>query len=483
MAVSALVSRSFASSSAARTTDDATTTPTPMLVSVSTSPVTPKGVSTSQPSGGSNQDGGHSDGRWSKTTTERAQLIAIGGLMLGALYHIDGVYHRSHLRQLHIAQDKLSTTFSPAKKLKGDYIPRPVAEKSIRAYVGLLPPVQKGSGNTTMTGSEQKGSRDMTTTSSEQTDASPSNYLVVTAPKGSGKTTVIHNALSGRLGVLVVTVEAKDAVPDIEELLVKALGVYDGKVVDGDAAGFIEEVCVRFASKHGGLKPVFVFNIQGDRQDAESTASLSKQLGHMQKTVSSDNDWAYSIGDISSIVVATGMDNDPRAKYINIPGLAEEEALLMLKSYTHHLQQKRVLVNDVVEEIGGNSAALIAVSTDENPRGCMDTMLAVAEAEVEAYIGVHPAHKEALRQLLLKPFGEGMLVAEFERIVRAETKRLNLPAIAADAQSASQTSRVIHKNLQTAHIVVHNFPQYRVGQRLAIAWAEEEAKKWWFQRR
>jgi hypothetical protein len=176
------------------------------------------------------------------------------------------------------------------------------------------------------------------------------------------------------------------------------------------------------------------------------------------------------------------MDNDPRAKYINIPGLAEEEALLMLKSYTHHLQQKRVLVNDVVEEIGGNPAALIAVSTDENPRGCMDTMMVDAVAEVEAYVRVHPAHKEALRQLLLKPFDEGMPVDEFERIVEAETKRLNLPAIAADAQSASQSSRVTHKNVQTAHIVVHNFPQYRVGQRLAIAWAEEEAKKWWFQR-
>ena len=67
------------------------------------------------------------------------------------------------------------------------------------------------------------------------------------------------------------------------------------------------------------------------------------------------------------------------------------------------------------------------------------------------------------------------------RIVRAEAKKLKLVGEAATAHSASLSHRVIHKNMQNKNIVVHNFPQYYVGQRLAKQWAEaaaaEEAAK------
>jgi hypothetical protein len=353
-------------------------------------------------------------------------------------------YEKSHRKQLDVALRKLSTTFT-AVALDGGYIPRTDAENSIHHYIGSAP---------------------------------PSNYLVVTAPEGCGKTTVIHHALAGRAGVVVVKVEAKSDVPDIAQLLVMALGVYDGKVVDGGAEEFVVEVCNRFASEHDGLKPVFVLKIEGDGQDAESTASLANQLGHLQKALSSDLRVAHTIADISAIAVAAGMGNDPRAEFVNICGLTTDEAVLRLEPFAHRLQEKDVLVKKVVEQIGGNPASLRAVGGNLDPRGVIAKMLARAEAEVKSYARAHPAHKEALRQLLLKPFDEGMLVYEFEDIVRAETKRLNLSAVAATAQSASQSSRVIHKNLQNAHIVIHNFPQYRVGQRLAAAW-EEEAKRWW----
>ena len=134
-----------------------------------------------------------------------------------------------------------------------------------------------------------------------------------------------------------------------------------------------------------------------------------------------------------------------------------------------------------MKKIGGNPASLLAVARDPNPRDIIAGMLIAAVAKVEEYVSAHPAHKEALRQLLLVPFDEGMPIDEFQRIVRAEVKKLKLVGEAATAHSASLSHRVIHTNMQNENIVVHNFPQYYVGQRLAKQWAEaaaaEEAAK------
>jgi hypothetical protein len=112
--------------------------------------------------------------------------------------------------------------------------------------------------------------------------------------------------------------------PDIEKLVVQALGVSDGDPVDGDRLGFIKEVCGRFAKEHSGRLPVFVINVEGDRTDV--VTSLAKQLGHFQKALSSDSDAAFTISDISAIALASGMTYDPRAKFVNIPGLTREQA-------------------------------------------------------------------------------------------------------------------------------------------------------------
>ena len=357
----------------------------------------------------------------------------------------DQAYAKSRRRQVDMALAKLSTVFSPQLPLEGGYIKRDEADNGIREYINR---------------------------------PKPGEYFVVTAPKGCGKTTAIHHALDGRVGVVVVKVQAMAAMPDIKQLLVSALGVSDGKVVDGNAEDFIEEVCTRFAHEHPGLKPVFVFNIEGDPENAES---LAKQLGHLQKALSSDSNQAHTIADISAIAFAAGMTNDPRAKFVNIPSMTRDEALELLEPFAQKLQKKDVLVKDVVDQIGGNPASLLAVARDPNPRDIIAGMLKAAGAEVARYVSAHPAHKEALRQLLLVPFGEGMPIDEFECIVRAEAKKLKLVGEAATAHSASLSHRVIHTNMQNENIVVHNFPQYYVGQRFAKQWEEKRlaAKSWW----
>jgi hypothetical protein len=336
---------------------------------------------------------------------------------------------------------KLSTTFTPVA-LDGVYIPRADAESSVRAYIHSAP---------------------------------PSNYLVVTAPLGSGKSTVVDHALAGRVGVLHVLLQNDTEVPDVYAITAEALGA-DVSCIDGSPKDFVADACAAFVEYHG-QPPVIVFEVEGE-WGASLIGSTAKRLGHVQKALSSDLRVAHTISDIAAIAVAAGMGNDPRAEFVNIRGLTTDEAVLLLEPFAHRLQEKGVLVKEVVEQIGGNPAWLMAVGRDLDPRGVIAKMLADAEAEVKSYVNAHPAHKEALRQLLLKPFDEGMPVYEFEDVVEAEMKKLNLSDIAATVQSASQSSRVIQKNLQTAHIVVHNFPQYRVGQRLAAAW-EEEAKKWW----
>ena len=409
--------------------------------------------------GSSNEDGGRSKG-WEDWRTKQKEawqephvLLAAAALLVAAATFwttfwtqaADQEYAKSRRRQVDMALAKLSTVFSPKRDLEGGYIKRDEADNDIREYI---------------------------------TRPKPDQYFVVTAPKGCGKTTAIHYALDGRVGVVVVKVQAMAAMPDIKQLLVSALGVSDGKVVDGNAEDFIEEVCTRFAHEHPGLKPVFVFNIEGDPENAES---LAKQLGHLQKALSSDSNQAHTIADISAIAFAAGMTNDPRAKFVNIPSMTRDEALELLEPFAQKLQKKGVLVEVVVKKIGGNPASLMAVARDPNPRDIIANMLNDAELQVEAYVRAHPAHKEALRQLLLMPFDEGVPGAAFERIVEAEAKKLKLVGEAATAHSASLSHRVIHTNMQNENIVVHNFPQYYVGQRLAKQWAEaaaaEEAAK------
>jgi hypothetical protein len=126
-----------------------------------------------------------------------------------------------------MALEKLSATCSPARRLRGDYIPREKAEADLRKYLAI---------------------------------ASNSGYLVVTAPIGSGKTTVIHHVLAegGRTGVLLVNVKTKDAHPDIETLVVQALGIPSGDPLGGDRMSFIMEVSARYRKEHGGIQPVYV---------------------------------------------------------------------------------------------------------------------------------------------------------------------------------------------------------------------------------
>ena len=173
------------------------------------------------------------------------------------------------------------------------------------------------------------------------------------------------------------------------------------------------------------------------------------------------------------------MTNDPRAKFVNIPSMTCDEAAELLKPFAQELQEKDVLYKDVVDQIGGNPASLLAVARDPNPRDIIANMLKAAELQVEAYVRAHPAHKEGLRQLLLVPFDKGVPGAAFERFVEAEAKKLKLVGAAATAHSASLSHRVIHTNMQNENIVVHNFPQYYVGQRFAKQWAERWWERWW----
>jgi hypothetical protein len=81
-----------------------------------------------------------------------------------------------------VALEKLSATFTPARKLLGDYIPREEAEADLHNYVGA-------DGATAAAGTNKSG------------------YIVVTAPKGCGRLTVIHHVLAevGRTGVVLIS--------------------------------------------------------------------------------------------------------------------------------------------------------------------------------------------------------------------------------------------------------------------------------------
>jgi hypothetical protein len=238
---------------------------------------------------------------WSAGTIVGVATVVISIVTLG--YQRQEAYDNSRDKQVDMALEKLSATFSPEKKkLKGGYIPREKPEVGLREYLGAA-------------------------TAGTETDG----YLVVTAPKGCGKSTVIHHVLDGRAGVLLVKVENKDKVPDIQKLVVQVLGVSSGDPVGGDRMGFITEVNARYSKEHGGILPVYVINVEGDRTNPKALGSLAKRLGHFQKALSSDTGTAFTIVDISAITLASGMTYDPRATFVNIPDLKSDQALHMLE--------------------------------------------------------------------------------------------------------------------------------------------------------
>jgi Cdc6-like AAA superfamily ATPase len=367
-------------------------------------------------------------------------------------------YERSEQKQLDVALEKLSEVFVPDDtSVQDSYISRPEAEQAIRNY--LKDELQK-------------------------------NYLVVTAPKGSGKTTVIHHALAegGRSGVLLVKVENQDTLPNIQKLVVQAMGVSSGDPVGGDRLGFIKKVCVLFTKKNGGRKPVIVINVEGDRTDPEAVGSLAKQLGHFQKAISSDTGSAFSIADISAISLASGMTYDPRAKFVNIPGLSAKQGEQLLEPYAQKLREKDTDVKDVVEQIGGNPAWLIRVAGDDHPQAVIDTVMSEAEREVNALLRAHPQYKGALQELALKEFGKGdkgVVAKDFDMLLDAgsswwwskrvsnepkrvsnEPKRVMISNEPSDVISVSQKYRVVHKDLQNEHIVFHTYPHYLAAKQI-----------------
>jgi hypothetical protein len=353
-------------------------------------------------------------------------------------------YLSSHQRQSDVAMAKLSKPFKPAA-IDGPYIPRDDSEAAILAYID---------------------------------DVDFKGYLDVTAPKGSGKSTIINRQLTGRIGVVHVKVEDKVAVPDIAQLLAAELGA-NLSHLQGSPSQFILEVCREFHKKHGQL-PIIVFNVEGDRTNTEDVASLSKQLGHLQKYLSCDERVARTIADISSIAIAAGMNHDPRAKYIVVAELSPEQAVAMLARYSQRLQQHGVLVTEVVRQIGGNPAVLEHVATAEQPAAAITSILDDAEQQVNSHLYAHPTHREALRQLLLKPYDAGMREVDFDAVVRAEEQKLMLPAAAvADpgVQSVSNNFRVIHKNLQSKHVVFHTYPHYTVAKKILLAQEAEKKEK------
>jgi hypothetical protein len=126
-------------------------------------------------------------GEWDWGWKSASTVLGIASLALVVYGMCDTSYDTSRRNQVDMALEKLSATFSPSRKLRNDYILREKAEADLRKYL-----------------------------------ATAGGYLVVTAPIGYGKSTVIHHVLAegGRTGVLLVNVKTKDAHPDIETLVV-----------------------------------------------------------------------------------------------------------------------------------------------------------------------------------------------------------------------------------------------------------------------
>jgi hypothetical protein len=165
------------------------------------------------------------------------------------------------------------------------------------------------------------------------------------------------------------------------------------------------------------------------------------------------------------------MTADPRAKFVNIPGLKMEEALHLLQPYAQGLRAHGMLTKDVVDQIGGHPAWLIYVGNSSSPQGEIDRLLSEARDEVKCCLHAHPEYTEPLRHLVLKGYEGGALTEEFNDIARkkqwwwaASSNKTKPSSELSDVISVSQKYRVVHKNLQSGKVVFHTLLHYRAAK-------------------
>jgi AAA+ ATPase superfamily predicted ATPase len=152
---------------------------------------------------------------------------------------------------------------------------------------------------------------------------------------------------------------------------------------------FIIEVSARYRKEHGGIQPVYVLQVEGDRTNPEELVSLAKELGHFMKKIS-NTDTALMIADISTRALASGMTTDRCAKIVNIPDLKTEKALHLLQLYAQELQEDGMLTKDIVDQIGGHPAWLIYVGNSSSPQVEIDRLLSEARDDVKVLLACAP---------------------------------------------------------------------------------------------
>ncbi|GAB5354023.1 hypothetical protein AAMO2058_000084200 [Amorphochlora amoebiformis] len=299
----------------------------------------------------------------------------------------------------------------------------------------------------------------------------PNYYVVVSSPKGIGKSTIINHVLCSEERVVGVFHAVVDGTENsIDDSIAQSLGASLERI-ETRSSEFNREVLQLFQETHNIL-PVLILDIRSFQGlTREERQEKVFQVGQVMKYYTSDTNSALCIADMSSIT-ASEFQQDPRVRFVYVPELNEKETHLFLNhEFQKELDSIDVPVENVFQSVGGNCALLqnlIRPYTDgASLEERIDVVLRAAKMQVEGYLDEYPAHRQALAALVdagYEDTNEGSMdTGLYLNIIRRDLKEGQF--VDADTlQSASSKHAVFYLDRQSNTVVFHTRSHYQMAK-------------------
>jgi hypothetical protein len=236
-------------------------------------------------------------------------------------------------------------------------------------------------------------------------------YIVVTGPKGLGKTTGVVEIVRGwedGVGAVLVRIDSVDTSRDaMAGKVLKKLGLPE--------SGGIEAL-VKFCKTYKAVKgkpAVILLSANTSNVEPTDVKKFAKDLRDLQKEIAL---YCLTIADISSVNVGMGMGGDPRAKIITMSEMTAKELLNVLPNLTFGRDSKPV--ERAVAQIGGNSAEWLAAMNEVKDEANLDDEVKILLDTATTRITVmakDDKHKQALKELAEAEYDEGVKWSVFEK--------------------------------------------------------------------
>jgi hypothetical protein len=189
-------------------------------------------------------------------------------------------------------------------------------------------------------------------------DNNEANTLIVYGPRGAGKTTLVHNALVNKTGVINVSVSHSR--PSIACAVVTRLGLTrKGELLpcEDKDVGILKQLFVEASIRLGGVLPVIVVDVAAERETAEA---LAHSVVRQAKRMVVDNAMARCILIFSDATLVFAFNEDTtRRTLLYVDSFTVDEANQFVDHY--QLPWDASFREEVFEKVGTRPSSLALV--------------------------------------------------------------------------------------------------------------------------